>query len=568
MANTLVPKYYYFGDKPPKGRFTRLVKNSRKIHSVFNFEQSFIEELYSFSSLNLGLSVPYISLKTIDINGDIINDLNLDFFFHTPEYDQSINRQRYGERPPMSLQSLDVSTDNASGYHYYKDVVLKIKLHSFNELTNNSIIPLLIPDVPILLEYGWNSKDPIINDIKEKLVFQVVKYSLNIDVTNQVDLVIHGKAYTDFMFHAYVGDESTQRKFQGNIYKKHQDLQDKINYLKEIKKTKSNNFTVPPKLSKRYDSIESRARSGISKIFNQRLARAKEFTFKRRNVRNVKVRLIRFHDLIHSLCHETFQSVTSLFAGMTELKIIYGALNEYTGFFNEKSIADFPIRFRKFKDILKEKISNGEYVFTIQYLLNIIIDNFLNNQDYWKELGINVEANFQVPNVLVLFTNRNQIAELSFVDAYYNIPPTTKSFVQGKGSTESVKQNIRSKQPKFPIIELGRAKSFIRGTSLAIMNDEAMKTVLIKRSQPGGLDGVRGFYTPSKVKAIKDSDASPISLPFQGTLRVIGHTEWRPLRAFYLSAGCFLTDAVYVILAVKHTLNSQGFNTTIDIQYH
>jgi hypothetical protein len=61
---------------------------------------------------------------------------------------------------------------------------------------------------------------------------------------------------------------------------------------------------------------------------------------------------------------------------------------------------------------------------------------------------------------------------------------------------------------------------------------------------------------------------TPLQVPLKGSMTVFGHTEWKPLKSFYLSSGMYIIDAVYKITRVTHTLGLEGFSTNIEFIYH
>jgi hypothetical protein len=93
-----------------------------------------------------------------------------------------------------------------------------------------------------------------------------------------------------------------------------------------------------------------------------------------------------------------------------------------------------------------------------------------------------------------------------------------------------------------------------------------MKAMFIARAAQGSPQDPRLSSLPSNTGDVKPVNA--MTLPLKGTATVIGHVAWLPMRAFYLSTGLFMVDAVYKIHKVSHSLSLEGFETKIEFRWH
>ena len=295
---------------------------------LFNFKPDFFEKLQNISAPELAQSVPFISLHTVDLNGEIIEDLNVSFFHKTADLEALSQGVRYTDRPIMSLNSLRIKTTLASGYLYYTDVILNIRIHAPNFLTQATITSLVLPGMPHLLEYGWNSPNEFLNQ-KERLLFQVVTYSLNFDESGQVELVVQGKALNDNFNNALVGDDgklinsATINNEESDGIKQQLDkISEYIKYLKDTKQNsgqQANEYKLLKIQGEDYKNREKKARRTIAKKFRQNKTKLKKLENKG---------FVRLQDLIYTLCDGTFSALTDLWPRVSEFRFIYGDINE------------------------------------------------------------------------------------------------------------------------------------------------------------------------------------------------------------------------------------------------
>jgi hypothetical protein len=577
-------------------------KDKGTANPIFNFNQTFINNLQSISAVELGQSVPYVRLRTIDHNtGEVIDDLNIQFFHKTLDMDTIKDSKRFTDRPDMSLKELTISTDQASGYLYYTNVTMRIKLHNPEKLEDNTLLSFLVPAAPLLLEYGWNSPNDFLNR-KSNLLWQVQSYNLNFDVTGQVDITVIGKAFNETFNNIYVGDDGTAitigQSKEGDLDKTTvseetpEEVQfsnlgllkrrlDRLSkFLKDNKKKRQKvaNYGIVQSLYEDLQKVERRQRGQLAKKFADLKKNLKEKGYVEKKWGKGPVACWTFHDIIYTLCNNTFEKMTSVFHPVPEktredpdikptapeLRIIYGKFNPNSGHFAGKSIADFPIPKKRFNSWLKKKRRNGQWVPTVGGLMNMMIRNFCENPELHRAgLSKKDRKGFKKPDVTVNVTNRGNVIEVQIVDINQDFPLTSAELTK-----KNVKPNdiLNSMRKKMPVILLGNAGSFIKNLNMSQISDQYMKAVLIERMNRDRIYDLRSTVVPAK--GLGESTVTPLTLPLRGTMNVLGHVDWKPFRAFYLSTGVYIIDAVYKILKVSHKISAEGFNTNIEFMYH
>ena len=579
MANSV--KYYHLPGSKPKASGLDGVLPDKK-NPIFNFDADFFSNLNSINATELGQAIPYIHLYSMDLQGNIIEDFSLDFFHKAADLEEIKKGKRNADRPIMSLKELIISTDNASGYLYYTNVTLKIKLHSPDALSQTTLMSLTFPGMPHLLEYGWNSpgsSNKLLSG-KERLLFSVKSYQLTLDATGQVDLTVEGMTFNERFGSTLVGDTGVaidtkktkhvnEKEFDG-VFANVERLNKYIKYLNEIKERtgkNSNDYALVAELAEIYKSNEKRARGNMSK----------RFTASKKRLYDPKIcytkekvgKLVRLHDLVKALLDDTFSGMRKQWPTVGEFRVIYGNFNdtiESAGIGVNKSIADFPIQIKQFDNLMKADTAKGQFVPTINKVLNSLIRDFLENEEYWKDkISSKTQKEFHMPKVHFNFSNRGDMIELTVTDIREGVPPTLTKLPREKGSQAEAERSVIG-DTGLPILKLGHANSFIKTITLSQISDEYMKAALIERMARDRTTNPRQTKVPGLSLSAKP--VTPLTLPLRGSAELLGMVEWKPFRSFYLSAGIFVIDAIYKITKVTHRLSPGSFNTSIDFIYH
>jgi hypothetical protein len=579
----MTPKYYKVREgKPgsPKSKSPVFDFDDAAANSIFNFDPGFISGLQSVSAVELGQSVPYIRLVAVGLDGKDLFDANLSFFHKTVDLDKISQGGRFTTRPLMSLKELTVETDLAGGYLYWTKVQLRIRVHSPELLEENNgvLVHLMVPGSPLKLEYGWNSPNTFLGE-KQLLLFQVKTYDLTINTTGQVDIRIEGVAFNETFNNVYigdVGDEIVTDLVKGTQFDGIANTRNKLEILREnIDEASKGNSAIDPKLLKSLaeslPTIEEKVRDAISKRYaaaKENLEDSGEFTIRDEK----KFKAVTLHDVIFTLCNETFEKMTSIFPSVSDkssFRIIYGIFNENAGRLANQTIADFPINRERLENVLKEVVEQGQFVPTIGKLFNLLQSEFLENSQYYLPLLPKDKEDkkkvVKTPDIAINLTNDGTNYDLQIIDVNRDLPITTARIGDKKLSRVDRNKKILE-GAKIPIIRVGHAGSFIKTMSMSQITDQHMKAVLIERMFRNRQSSVK---SPNVQSSDLDSSAlTPLTLPLRGTASVLGHVGWKPFKGFFFDVGIYTIDAVYKILKVSHKLSAEGFSTNIDFMYH
>jgi hypothetical protein len=571
------PKYFYLGKASNDSTNAITEKKSKANNAtdlanpLFNFDASFFENMNKVSQAELAQSVPYVKLSVIDFDGKVINQLNVSFFHKQVDFDNIAKSGKHADRPLMSLKNIEVSTSEAAGYFNYTTVVLNFKLHKKSDLSDRAILGLLYPNCPLRLEYGWNSPNEFLNQSKQTLALNVVTYNIALDKTGQGDLSVECKAFNDLFANNLIGDLGTAD--DGPLKRNFTHLSKFLQYAEALEKSPGSNnsndyslvkqqaFLYRPLLQITKGEISQRFKEYVNKLYDKSIRLS--FSFDTANKDAKKVSVITLHDVVYTMCNETFEALTKILPVKT-FEIVYGNFNSKCADFSDTSIADFPIDANKLTSWMSSVIASGEAL-TIQGLLNGLINKFLEEETYIrKNSSANDKLEFNRPDVHFTFTCIGDTATISIVDVKSNLPITTSELPLGKASSGEVERRF-IQDFKLPVLSLGSTNTFIKEISLNQTADNTMKAALITRAAQMAYQNPRDPEINANFGAA--GSITPLTLPLEGSATLFGHVAWLPHRAFYLSTGLFMVDAVYAIKRVVHTLSSNGFETKVEFRW-
>lgn len=579
---------------------------------LFNFSPDFITNLQNISPTELGMSVPFISLKALDDQGNSIHDFSLDFFGGPLDVAKFKEGKRYPDRPTISLKEIRLRTDlGATGYLYYTEVTLALKVHKPDNVVDGTLLSLLFPGAPLELQFGWNSPSNILNK-KDILKFALKSYTITIGGDGQTDLTIEGTAFNERFNNTYVGDqggdissvaakqltpEIEKNLLKDNLSTNFATIQKWIEYLNDLKDKKDkggkNNYKLVNDSLVTYNNLIQRVRGPIRKNFSDNFALLKtkknsgsKFNVKgRQSVIDFPKDFVYLHDVVDTLCSKTFDAMQKglFYDSNANYRFIYGKFHDEVGIgqgFSGFPISDFPIDFAMLqKEFAEEMSTKGDAVLTVEALFNVLSKEFLENESYWKKLLKGTDRGIKTPDVALTVNNymiKNQrFIDIAFIDTSSEIPITSsviKDIVKkgGFASQNDFESAVLSKAKKpMVVLKIGHANSFLKELSMTNIMDEQMKSALISRMAEHSIINTRSFVPPGFEPAVDDTHVdTPLQLPLQGKMTVLGHPDWKPFRAFILSTGIYVIDGVYKIISVDHVLSSDGFTSEIEFFYN
>jgi hypothetical protein len=596
MSKEKTPSYFYIGNKAPTKTKSISIESKQKnenneknlFNPLFNFDKTFGNNFDKVTPLDLAQSQPYIALKIVNLDGKTIHNLNVDFFQKQIDFEKIKNEGRHTERPLISLKQVTISTDQSTGgYIYFTKVQLELKVHKKDDLSDRAVLGLLFPGCPLRLEYGWSNNlktvgGEFLNNSRENILLNVVSYDITLDETGQADLIVDCMAYNDIFDNVIIGDLTSIKSSNENIGEKesntlhviNEKLNNLVSYLESLKeegKANTNDYSLIRDQLESYRTLQQKTEGEISKNFTKYLESLSDedfrsnFSFGKRS-KILDIEVVSFHDVIAILCDETFKSMTSLMP-VSKFEVIYGSFNDQCLDYSGKCIADFPIDYNKFTRWISQMASNGQKTFYVKSLLNSLCAEFIENPEYIRQSSNSQAGTFLEPDIIINFVNDGEVLYLHIADANSGIPPTSNQIKDLKKASSKEAQDKILNGVNIPIVSIGSANSYVKGVNFSRIDDANMEAVLIERSLNNSSATPRSGIFDSKLQTAQ-AVGTPLTLPLQGTARVIGHRAWKPFRAFYLSSGIFLIDAIYLIKKVTHVLSSEGFETQVEFIWH
>ena len=600
-------KYFYSSAQQASrsvGPFKELKRlPDNKAHTLFKFDQDFIKNLQSIKPLELAQSVPFISLSSVGLDGKEIENFNKKFFHAQLGFSKPDQSVRFSERPSLSLIDVTLRTASESGYLYTTEVMINLKVHRPDTVANGSLISLLFPGMPFLLEYGWNSPNEFLN-IKEKLQFALRTYEITFTEDGQAELMLDGTAFNEKFNNVYIGDDGTEPQDEKkklsvtskNTLSSHLNrMNNYIGYIKNVvenketdKNTAKRDYKVISSLLESYQTSLQRTQGKIRENFKNQLKvladigkqpgdNLSSLYGKKFKIKKFKNGFATFHDIVSILCNSTFNAMEGkVFPVQSNYMLIYGQLDKASGtknsVFGGTSIADFPIDYKMFIDTLQREFTdNGQQVLTISALLNVLVRDFLGSQEYWAKLE-GTDSGIRLPYPVVNFSNNSDDMSINILDANNDIPVTSgiiKEIAKEKSATtqDDFEKRALKDYSGIPVIRVGHANSFIKTLKLSQITDEQIKGVLISRMAENAVIDNSEFIPPELETQVSETD-TPLQLPLQGEMACLGHTSWKPFKVLYLSTGLVISDGVYKILSVTNKIGIEGFSTTLEFIYN
>jgi hypothetical protein len=81
---------------------------------IFNFDSKFGDNLLALQPTDIALAVPFVNFKVLDLGGQVIKDFNISFFQKQIDFSKINDGTRYSDRPNISLQDVELTTDQSS----------------------------------------------------------------------------------------------------------------------------------------------------------------------------------------------------------------------------------------------------------------------------------------------------------------------------------------------------------------------------------------------------------------------------------------------------------------------
>lgn len=571
-------KYYSLGEVALRNEKLKLTAIEEGRNPLIQFSKEFIDNIENINQVDLAHAVPYIRLELLDLNGGVLKDYTRDIFMAYPDLSKPFPKDvRYPNRPLASLIGVEIKKDlgSGTGYIYFSQVKMNMRIHKIDALQNSPLKAFIFTGLPFKLTYGWNSPKNAFLNQKESLIFNVQTYDIAFMESNEIDFTIHGTGYrTDFL-NVALGDEGnpiqdeTKSNQSRGVDEDVKIINSFLNYVMsdatsilDIKKK----FAQPTKDRRsRLQPFKARFEQKIKEFSSDSSYIEKTQTFTKK-----KVDCVYLHTLIEKFLEPSLKAIGAKMGGISEVRIIYGQFGESCGNYAGASTADFLIPKKEFLKKLEEEVK-VKHVLTAGDFIDILTNHFLKEETYYvAKLDKEKRKSFSMPDIMwqvdVSFDSIKEDAKsylnIYLFDSGVNVPDIfdINKNLGETASQDKIEQDVRSKS--IPVIKYGHTNSYMSNLRLGTNMDPAMRSIYMSRIYNKVIGNPRD--TELKDDQYKEVDSTPITLPLQGSVTVVGSTEWKPYKAVFLSNGVYLFDNIYKITSVTHRIDDKGFDTDLE----
>lgn len=529
-----------------------------------NIAREGVADLYRITATEKARAVPYVKIWQVarDSNQPIGKSAVSTFFREPAQFGKSLGNVRYGERPDVSLESVNVKVSNPTGFILFREITLSVVVHRPDALftagseRSRIISALVTPGSVFVLSYGWQGGSGAIlatghnlgetiyytdpNDPREKLKrqdstlmfparqsirFSVTHYTFTIRPDGQIQLNIHGY-------------EDGELQVRTAVF-----------------------LDVPgDTVEKRIESLMVRLNETAKQEQNQE----GDSFITLKGLLDVLV----LKPLVSSLHNLSYKSI-DLNLGVMNGKLpvtneLYGGQDHH-----DQSLASFKFPLKEVKRIIDTIMPNQQI--TIMNVIRAFMSQLMTPDIYVNNAaGLSVS----LPNVQLKATYDVERGKASIwiIDLKrYLTRMNGGKFDEHdfhKQKAEIRKKNIDQflRSNSLPLVTLGRGDSFIQDARFEVVIDENMKSAYIARQLKLDRQEFAGGKIPDKLSqdAI-DTQWLIYRSSIHGDITMLGNFVFDTFRAMWIDFGIPVWDGLFDVLEKTDRITASEFMTTIKV---
>ena len=579
--------------------------------------------LYSIDAADKAKAVPYIEIWQVNretnarVSASISNQ-----FYQNADFGKSLGNQ-FGERPPISVESVQVKNHMPQGWIQWRDITINIMIHRpdvLNGISDQSKLlgSLMTPGRVFLLRYGWiggrnaalgpggqeEELRPEYNPPEEKKVqaweevmekiqearaaigfqtaypqepkfyktifrarddvrFSVTHYNFTIMPDNQVKLTIHAK------------EDGILNVASSNIFDQ-DDLISKFEpgNLKNLVETQA----AGQLLTSNFDYFNEKFKAGS---FEREFNVPADINQPNGPKSPLKADFIELQLVFNILfAQPTVRALNNI--GYKHVHLYFGAFQEklcrtqvgYDGGqdYSGMSIGNFLMKTDDVKKILNEVISNGGQI-TVNNLMERF-SSYLNSPAIW-DLSTSQREVTSVPEaqVFTIFNPEASYARIQLSDRkrYLSVLSPVHMTQQNAGKTKSEfrKDLFKNLQRNYiPYFTLFHQSSFFQDAKFEIVQDERMRSLFIQaRNQQNRTQQVVGT-NPSSISADQGAIA-PLVLyrsAVKGSIKMIGNFVFSYAGLVWINFSIPNIDGLFYVMQKTDNIGRDGFVSDYHMQ--
>ena len=474
------------------------------------------------------------------------------------------------ERPLVSLLSARVTAEPLIGDQYFRSIDLSFRVHRpeliFDRDSDVEWSKLFFEGESFVLEYGWNAdprdvRNELLNGLgildersgqvvpaRNSILFNVKNYDIDLQPNGQADVTFHANENGDRAFrearfrdvaaHAWwtgVPDEETalERRSAGQV----------------------------ASIKGRYDGTLK----GL-------LDRVRRFPVQGRG------ELYRMGDILDFVVAPLIEHACSAFGYTGGVELFCGNFNRRAGSqaegdggetMSERSIADFQVSAKDFRSFLAQQLATGQLITLSNFIATVI--GSINADESWAPA---TTVDRRKPHVVL----RGREVELPdgrrrYVVQLFDRLQLDDAFL----SLERIPPERQTREEVFrrlddagvPIVELGRAYSYILGARFQLQPDAALQTVQFENANRARKDRVQLAHQPDTVtrrgQGLQHSEIVPLSI-LQGELQMVGNFVFENLGPVWMEYfGASPISGKYVVLRKTDEIGPGSFRTSVEV---
>lgn len=541
-----------------------------------------LDALDQVDSAQLALAVPHVRLTQVDPNtGERLGDITTELV-RPPDF----SGPTFRERPDVSLERVEVSTQQSYGYVYLQDVNMSFVVHRpdvvFSGQGLSRWAEILVEGNSFILEYGWSSstlalRNDLFNGVglydrsrgevvpsRQSLLITVVDYTVEGSQEGTMRVTVRAKSNGELgLRKASVGDE-----FRLALFETGQDEVAKSRQQVTFGGWRGHGLTADIPLSdKQQDAkLVEIARGKLDDV-------AKKEGFVREGET-----FVRLGSVLDRFVAPTIEAVCGRI-GYGRVDLFLGNFNARAGFtsrefggeqMSRRSIGDFPVPMTLVRETLGQLYVLGKTL-RLENVVAHLLEMTRGPRAWDGERA--VAGRRDIPNVMSV--TRNVVVDgqttfvMAVVDAYDGADPfdgTENVLSLSQQSKENIFRRLRSMS--VPVVEIGRATSYVRSFRFNIQPEGLMRSIFAENQLQDRKKRVSVVELPDpegRRGRAKPEQIVPLSV-LEGELELLGNFVFDVFSTVWVEFyGAYAVSGVYHVRGRKDTIAPGSFTTSVQL---
>jgi hypothetical protein len=457
----------------------------------FGVSLSALDALEGVDSAQLALAVPYVRIVQVDPNtGAEVGDVSVELR-RPPDF----GSENFRERAEVSLERVEVKTQQSYGYVYLQDVNMTFVVHRpdlvFSGHGPSRWTELLLEGNSFILEYGWSAstvalKNDLFNGLglydklrgevvpsRQSILITVVDYTVEGSESGRIGVTVRAKSNGELgLRKASVGDEFRAQLFETGVDRVAQTRQ-----TVTLDTWRGRGLTYDVGLT---DKEQDAQLVEIARRKLEDLASSEGFVRDGETYVRLGSILDRFvAPTIEAVCRRIGYSRVDLFLGNFNARAGH-TTREFGGEqMSRRSIGDFPVPMSLVRETLGQLYALGKTLRLENVVAHML--ELTRGPRAWDGERL-VAGRRDIPSIMTVTRNvvedGRPVFVMSVVDAYDGADPfdgTENPLSLSQQTKENVFRKLRSLS--VPVVEVGRTLSYLKSFRFNIQPEGLMRSI-------------------------------------------------------------------------------------------